>query len=105
MILPKSFELAGLTVTIEINNNAIKENNFIGQSDFVFQKIIMDIATAPRETVEQAFFHEAVHWILYIMNEHTLRNNEQFVDVFAHLLYQLLSSGDMLNSPSKLLYR
>lgn len=96
MQIPKTFELAGLKITVEHDNDAIKKHSFIGKSDFSFQKIVMDMTTVPRQTTEQAFLHELVHWILYIQGEHELRMNEKFVDQFAHLLYQALESGEML---------
>lgn len=96
MIIPESFQIAGLTVKVVTDNGAIKREKFIGKSDFSFQQIVMDMTTVPRESTEQAFLHEVVHWILYIQNEHELRMNEKFVDVFAQLLYQVLASGKML---------
>ena len=95
MIIPHKFEIAGLTVEIVVENGSIVEASYIGKSDFSFQKIHMDLSTVPRQTTEQAFCHEVVHWILYIMNEHDLRCNEKFVDTFAHLMYQVFSSGGM----------
>ena len=96
MRIPQKLDIAGITVEVLIENGSIVEASYIGKSDFSFQKIHMDIATVPRQTTEQAFCQEIVHWILYIMNEHELRMNEKFVDTFAHLMYQVLCSGGML---------
>jgi hypothetical protein len=96
MIIPKSFEIAGLTIEVIENNGSIAKDNFIGKADFSFQKIFMDLSTVPRQTTEQAFIHEIVHTVLYVQGEHKLRVDEKFVDTFAHLLYQVLVSGGML---------
>lgn len=95
MIIPKSFMIAGLIVDIE-QAKSIMEKQYIGKADFSFQKIFLDTNTVPRQTTEQALIHEIVHWILYIQGEHKLRQDEKFVDVFAHLLYQVLATGGML---------
>lgn len=96
MIIPKSFEIAGITFDVIENNGSIEKDSFIGKADFSFQRIFMDLNTVPKQTTEQAFIHEIVHTVLYVQNEHELRKNEKFVDTFAHLLYQVLSSGGML---------
>jgi hypothetical protein len=93
MNVPKEFQIAGLKVTIESNNELIKTRSIIGEAKYNDQKIVLDLESAPTETVEQAFLHELVHWILYVMNEDELRNNEKHVDLFAHLLYQSLKTG------------
>lgn len=95
MRIPSSFKIAGLTITIEEDNNSLERDGYIGKADFPFQKITLDCGLLPRETVEQAFFHEMVHWILYVMS-HPNADNEEFVDVFSHLLYQVMSTGAML---------
>jgi hypothetical protein len=95
MRIPFEFQIAGLTVKVVAENGSIVEASYIGKSDFSYQKIQMDLETVPRQTTEQAFCHEIVHWILYVMNEHELRCNEKFVDTFAHLMYQVFSSGGM----------
>lgn len=44
----------------------------------------------PQYSIEQAYLHELVHWILHTMGEEELRSNEKFIDVFASLLHQAL---------------
>ena len=39
------------------------------------------------ERQEQVYLHELVHWILYMM-QNDLRNDEKFVELFSHFLYQ-----------------
>ena len=48
--------------------------------------------------INQAFFHELVHGILYSMGESELVHNERFVDGMAHMLiqYELTKEGNLL---------
>ena len=50
--------------------------------------IALDTSTLNKQSTVQTYFHELTHWILYIMNENDLRNNEKVVDVFATFLHQ-----------------
>jgi hypothetical protein len=45
-----------------------------------------------KEMQEQWFFHELIHHILHQMN-HKLRSDEAFVNLFASLLHQALSTA------------
>ena len=93
MNIPKSVELAGITVNTIVNNELVELKKIIGEAQYAQQQIMLDCKAAPREITEQAFFHELVHWIFYIMNEDEMRNNEKLVDLFSHLLYQALKTG------------
>lgn len=88
--IPKSFKLAGLEITSRVNNEILKDNK-IGGALYHRQEIIHVDQGVPIETIEQAYVHEVVHWILFIMNN-KLINDEEFVDLFAHLLYQALTT-------------
>jgi hypothetical protein len=83
-----TFKLAGITITVEVDNDFIAKHKCIGQALYASQRIILDTEHTPQETTEQSFYHEKVHWILHTMGEIKLRDTEKFVDVFAHLLYQ-----------------
>lgn len=96
MNIPKSVELAGITVNTIVNNELVELKKIIGEAQYAQQQIMLDCKAAPREITEQAFFHELVHWIFYMMNEDELRNNEKLVDVFSHFLYQALKSGGFI---------
>ena len=41
----------------------------------------------------QTYCHEIVHGILYIMGKEELSKDEPFVDLFGHLLYQVLKTA------------
>ena len=63
------------------------------------QEISIDKQHARKEFTEQTMCHEVTHWILYMMNEDALRNNEKFVDLFGHFLYQYLKTAGFKISP------
>ena len=95
MQIPDEFKLAGFTITVVDKENLVEERGIIGEAVYSKQLIYLDKNAVPvNETVEQAYLHELVHWILYVMNEDQLKDNEKFVDIFAHLLYQAISSGE-----------
>ena len=93
MNIPTRLELGGISITVEVDTTMHQRLHMIGEAQYGTQKIVIDPSVAPAETTEQAFWHELIHWILFIMNEDKLRNHEKFVDVFAHLLYQAVKSG------------
>ena len=92
--IPKSFWLGGLKITVERDDALIDAKKVIGEAHYSSQKIVLDASVAPLQLLEQSFTHEMVHWILYVMNEDELRNNEKFVDVFAHFLYQAMATRE-----------
>lgn len=95
MNIPQQFQLAGITIDVNLDDTYIKENSRIGEANYFAQQITIDPTTPKKEMSEQAFYHELVHWILYIMNEDELRQNEKFVDIFGHLLYQYTKTGGL----------
>ena len=92
-IIPKEFNLCGITITTEVADGLVDEHKVIGCASYTTQSILIDTKAAPKETLEQSFVHELVHWILFIMNREELRNDEVFVDIFAHLMYQYMKTA------------
>jgi hypothetical protein len=92
MSIPKKITLAGLDIETLPAPGLVKSRELIGEALYHIQKIALDPDATPPQTTEQAYVHEAVHWILYIMND-PARTDERFVDSFAHLLYQALNTG------------
>lgn len=93
MNIPKKIKLAGFdieTVFAEVYNDMGDGTTCrcAGKADFQEQTIYIDDKILTQQAACQAYLHEQIHWILYVMNEHELRCNEKFVDTFAHLLYQ-----------------
>lgn len=92
-MIPSKFQLAGLEILTKLEKGMILKQGKIGESRYHNQTIALDVDHSPRQTIEQAYVHEVVHWILYVMNEHKLREKEKFVDTFAQLLFQGLQTG------------
>lgn len=92
-IIPQSFQLGGLTIDVLFQEKIAKNAGMIGVAEYAVQQIRLDPTIATKQTTEQAYFHELTHWILFTMGEAELCNNEKFVDVFAHFLYQALKTS------------
>lgn len=84
---PTEFQLAALKIRTVIDDKIIQENR-VGAALYHRQEIKCASTGAPYTTLEQAYVHELVHWILFVMGRCELRDDEQFVDGFAQLLYQ-----------------
>lgn len=88
--IPKGFSLGGQDFVVKYGRY-ISEGNF-GHTEFYNNEIVVkdNFNGRPysKQQQEQTFFHELVHAILMIMNEHEINQNEQFVDMFGQLLYQ-----------------
>lgn len=93
-IIPKVIQLGGIKITVEIDPTLFKNRRILGDAQYPPQKIVLDPTVLDLDLAEQNYVHELVHWILYVMNEDDLRNNERFVDLFATFLHQALKSGD-----------
>jgi hypothetical protein len=90
--IPKTFTVCGIVVTVVNKPGMLADTKCIGRNVYKDQITYLDMECAPEETVEQALVHEMIHWILFIMNN-DLVNDEKFVDLFAHLAYQILDSA------------
>jgi hypothetical protein len=93
-LIPTKLTIAGIPITIEIRKAASENERCIGHADYQNQKIILVCDIVEKELFEQTYFHELIHWILYIMGKPELRDDEGFVDLFAHLLYQAVSTAE-----------
>ena len=94
--IPKQIELAGNTIKIKVMND-IEMDGAVGLSKFNQNEILvrrkLDGELIPIDIRSQTYAHELVHFILHVMNEHEVNNNEKFVDTFGQLLYQAMKSA------------
>ena len=97
MEIPRRIQLAGIDIEILIDNAMVEREECIGKCQYPIQRIVLDVEAAPEDTTKHSYLHELVHYILHIMN-HSLKNDEVFVDVFAHLLWQAIKSGEQSDS-------
>ena len=103
MRIPKSFQLLGRTITVGEDPGLLHERDWVGSADYQKGEIKLQPidATYPAtaEKRAQTFCHELVHHICYHAGaavNHELKNqlhrNEEFVDLFASLLHQTLTT-------------
>lgn len=92
-MIPKSFSLAGLKIDVTLDPNLFQNRKILGEAQYTKQRIVLDSSVLSKELGDQNFYHELVHWILYVMNENELMSNEKFVDLFAFMLHQAMKTG------------
>jgi hypothetical protein len=92
--IPTTVQLAGLTITTTIDDNLFKERKILGEARYPQQQILVDGDLLHDQSKQQNYCHELVHWILYVMSEDDLRNNEKFVETFSFFLHQALSTWE-----------
>jgi predicted SprT family Zn-dependent metalloprotease len=96
MDIPRRLKLLGRTITVEYDPMLDGRDGMVGEARYTSDSIALqpntDTFRRPQTHLEQVFLHELVHYILNEMNEYDLRDNEKFVDVFAGLLHQALTT-------------
>lgn len=96
--IPISFELGGRTITIKYKNNMVDEDDSIGYAKYRKNEIwIQENITGTTRTIDhtiETFLHELIHWILYMISENELRDNEKFVQLFSEYLHQALKTAE-----------
>jgi len=96
MKIPKRFKLLGHSITVEYDPMLDGRNGCTGEARYTTNSIALqsntDTFSRPHSQQEHVFLHELTHHILNEMNEHDLRSNEKFVDVFSGLLHQALTT-------------
>lgn len=90
MKIPEKIVIGGIEVDIEYNDELLDRDNCTGVTAYEHQRIYIDPSVPGQDIVNQSFIHEIVHYVLYVMGKHTLRKDEEFVDGFAHLAYQII---------------
>jgi hypothetical protein len=103
MKIPKSFKLLGHTVTVSYEPAAFYEKNRYGACSFESKWIklcpVSPAMPVTQSSLEHTFLHELNHMILYhchglekVKGDTPLYENEPFVDFYAGLLHQALTS-------------
>lgn len=98
MKIPKRFKLFGHTIEVVQDHSLRFRENCNGEARYRTRTIMLS-PSAPnypriQSDIEHTFLHELTHWILHELNEIDLRNNEKFVDTFAGLLHQALTTSE-----------
>jgi hypothetical protein len=92
MKIPKQFQLAGQTIDVVPISGLVAHSCHLGEAVYQEAKIKLHVGGVPPSVLEQNFCHEAVHFMLYILGYEELNSNEQFVDSFAHMMHQFITS-------------
>jgi hypothetical protein len=91
--VPDTISLGGFDIKTVFDKAMFEQSRKIGAANYPEQTITLSAAGHPMQTLEHTYLHEMVHWILFMMNRFDLRDDETFVDVFAHFLYQALKTA------------
>ena len=100
MTIPKQFKLQGKIITVEYQEDLYHEEGVHAWAKYRTDKIILQPSTEQtpitQNTLEQNFYHELIHHILYVAGEDTfdppLHRREYLVDRIAGLLHQALTT-------------
>lgn len=96
--IPVKFELGGKTIHVECEDKMVDRDDCVGQASCRRNKIKLQTnnigITRPQESIEETFFHELVHWVLEMMCEKELTQNERFVSNFAQYLHQAFKTAE-----------
>lgn len=99
MIIPKSFKLHGQKITVNFVPNLMYKHDAFGYAIYHENSIELQPSTIenpiPQEVLEETFIHEMIHHIIdHIGGKYRedLRSDEEFVDKFAKLLHQALTT-------------
>lgn len=89
-----SFDIGPYKIRVEYRKSVIHEGQeVLGLFNMLDNTIYIAESAGgvliSQEVQTQTFFHECIHLILHILNEHDLNQNEKFVDTFAYFVYNL----------------
>ena len=103
-VLPASFTLFGRTIIVETDPALSYKDDCVGCTRYRRNRIALQPPTEGvlivQANMEETFFHELTHWILHMIQETTLDENETFVDLFAQCLHQALTTMTFLDPAS-----
>ena len=98
MKIPKKLKLFGQTINVEFVDNLINDRDAVGLAIYRENKILLqknvDGTKITKEMMEQTFIHEVTHFIIYLMGENELQNNEKFIDILSSLFHQFLITSE-----------
>ena len=96
--IPRKMRIGNKQYSVEVVE-AMLEKRVMGRISYTAQTIRLGLRSnvthkkfAP-EQVQESFWHEAIHGILYDMERHTLNRDEKFVTEFAHRLTKAINSA------------
>ncbi len=97
-LIPRKMRIGSRQYSIEILET-MKEKRLMGRISYTAQTIKIGRHSNvtnrkfTNDEVQDSFWHEVIHGILYDMGRDTLNKNEQFVTGFAHRLTKAIKSA------------
>lgn len=111
MKIPVRFRLLGQTIEVKSDDAHYRDTDWEGSASYRRNEIKLQ-SNGPQiplkpEMIEQTFLHELVHYICYQAGaavnhelKKPLHQNEEFVDLFAGLLHQTLTTMEYEDDPA-----
>lgn len=93
--LPMVIKIAGIDIKVtEDNVINSKDINVVAAAISLYpeQEIRLRIGDRQLDIINQALYHELLHWIFYLMNEFDICQNEEIIDRAALLLHGAMKS-------------
>ena len=96
MKIPKSFQLFGITIKVEIDADKMDEAGAYGETRYRTDTITLSNKAHGKAIckteIETALFHEIFHTVLKRTSHHELCSDEKFVDLIARGLHQVMTT-------------
>jgi hypothetical protein len=100
--IPSSFKLGARKVSVKVCPDLYAKAKVMGASLFDEDVILVqgpgDGTLSPSKS-EEVFWHEVVHFVLILAGENELNANEDFVERFGALLYQVITTLSSRKAP------
>lgn len=103
--IPTEFKLGAQTIDVSWNPDLLNDQ-VTGKASYHVNKIFLvpntPIFSISKERQEQVFWHEVVHWIMFQLGKDELREDEEFVDLLADKIMQIVNTmeGDLYKQTS-----
>ena len=98
MKIPSAFMLYGQRIVVRWRTDLVDDEDKTGQA--VFRRNVIELQSntggiqRPQTQIESSFFHELVHYVLFMLNKDDMVSDEEFVDGVARLLHQALTTAE-----------
>ena len=93
MKIPRTFKLLNTTFTVKLDDKTFRSFGKMGLCN-IYDLVITLARDQHLDMMESTFLHEVVHAILEVMGETEKSEDEKFVNLFAGLLHQALTTAE-----------
>lgn len=94
MNIPRRFKLFGSSWEVKQPNRVVIDGEKCDGYCDASNSVILLRRNLRREIKEQTFCHELIHAILFSLEFNTLSNNEEFVELVAKALHQVMTTQE-----------